>query len=35
MGAIIMCSTICAMAIFFYIFAHTEAGKRFFSETDN
>jgi len=32
MGAIIMCSTLIGIAIFFYIFDKTEAGKRFFSE---
>jgi len=35
LGLIIVCSTLCAMALFFYIFAHTDTGKRFFSETEN
>ena len=34
MGAIIMCSTICVMALFFYVFVQTKAGKRFFGEID-
>ena len=34
MGAIIMCLTLCAMALFFFIFAHTNAGKRFFAENE-
>jgi hypothetical protein len=32
MGAIIMCSTLIALALFFYIFDHTKAGKKFFGE---
>ena len=32
MGAIIICSTLIAMAIFFFIFDRTKAGKRFFGE---
>jgi hypothetical protein len=32
MGAIIMCLTLIGIAIFFYIFDHTKAGKRFFEE---
>jgi hypothetical protein len=32
MGAIMMCSTIIAIALFFLIFDKTKAGKRFFGE---
>ena len=30
-----MCSTLIGIAIFFYIFDKTKAGKRFFSEAEN
>jgi hypothetical protein len=32
MGAILVCTLICVMAIGFFIFAHTKAGKKFFAE---
>jgi branched-subunit amino acid ABC-type transport system permease component len=32
MGAIIMCSTLIAMALFFVVFSRTKAGKRFFAD---
>lgn len=32
MNAIIVCSFISALAIGFFIFAHTKAGKKFFDE---
>ena len=34
MGAIIMCSFLISLAVGFYIFAHTNAGKRFFAEEE-
>ena len=32
MGAIIMCLVIIALGVAMYIFDHTKAGKKFFSE---
>jgi hypothetical protein len=34
MGAIIMCSFLMALAVGFYIFDKTAAGKRFFAENE-